>query len=80
MKNITVSIDDKLHHRARVRAAERNTSVSAVVREVLTVFAGEETDFERRKRLQKQTLASITSFRAGDRLKRDAVYAQREIR
>ena len=80
MKNITVSIDDKLHHRARVRAAERNISLSAAVREFLTEFAGEETEFDRRKRLQKQTLASIKYFRAGDRLKRDEVYAQRTIR
>ena len=80
MKNITVAIDDKLHHRARVRAAELNTSLSAAVREFLTEFAGEETDFERRKRLQERTLASIESFRAGDRLTRDDVYARRAIR
>ena len=80
MKNITVSIDDKLHHRARIRAAELNISVSAAVREFLTEFAGEETDYERRKKLQKQTLASIKHFCAGDRLRRDEVYAQRAIR
>jgi plasmid stability protein len=80
MKNITVSIDDKLHHRARIRAAELNVSLSAAVREFLTEFAGEETDFERRKRLQQQTLASIECFRAGDRLKRDELNVQRAIR
>lgn len=71
MKNITVTIDDDTHRRARIRAAELGTSVSAVVRGFLTSFAGEETDFERRKRLQEQTLASIKRFSAADRLPRD---------
>ena len=74
MKNITVSIDEELHRRARVRAAERGSSLSAVVRGFLTEFAGEETDFERRKRLQRETLASIVSFRVGERLTRDEVH------
>lgn len=36
MKNITVKIDDATYHRARVRAAEAGTSVSAMVREFLS--------------------------------------------
>lgn len=74
VKNITVSIDDDLHRRARVRAAEKGTSVSAVVRAFLTEFAGQESDYERRERLQRQTLAAIKSFRVGDRLSRDEVH------
>jgi plasmid stability protein len=74
MKNITVSIDDETHRRARIRAAEVGTSLSAAVREFLISFAGEETEFERRKRLQDQTLASIGSFSAADRLSRDEVH------
>lgn len=70
MKNVTVAIDDQLHRRARIRAAEIGTSLSAVVRRFLSEFAGGETDYERRKRLQEQTLASVRAFRAGDRLTR----------
>lgn len=80
MKSITVSIDEDLHRRARVRAAEMGTSLSAVVREYLTGFAGGETDFDRRKRLQQQTLASIRRFRAGDRLTRDEVHRRDALR
>lgn len=80
MKNITVSIDDELYRRARVRAAELDSSVSAVVRKFLTEFAGEETDFERRKRLQDETLARIRAFRAGDRLTRDEVHERDALR
>lgn len=74
MKNITVTVDDDTYRRARIRAAELGTSVSATVRDFLTSFAGEETDFERRKRLQEQTLASIKRFSAADRLPRDEAY------
>ena len=35
MKNITVSIDEETYRMARVTAAERGTSVSAMVREYL---------------------------------------------
>jgi plasmid stability protein len=80
MKNITVSIDDELHRRARIRAAERDTSLSALVREFLTEFAGGETDFERRKRLQAKTLASVHAFRAGERLSREAVHDRDALR
>lgn len=80
MKNITVSLGDDLYHRARVRAAELGTSVSAVVRNFLTQFAGGETDFERRKRLQDDTLASIAAFRAGERLGRDEVHERDAVR
>jgi plasmid stability protein len=80
VKNITVSLDDELYRRARVRAAELDTSVSAVVRRFLEDFAGGESDFERRRRLQDETLATITEFRAGDRLTRDEVHERRGVR
>ena len=35
MKNITVSVDDETYRQARIIAAERGTSVSAMVREYL---------------------------------------------
>lgn len=74
MKNITVSIHEEVHRRARIRAAERGISLSAAVREFLVAFAGGETDFERRKRLQDETIASIGRFRASDRLSREDVH------
>jgi plasmid stability protein len=36
MKNVTIAIDDEIHRRARVRAAEMGTSLSALVKEYLT--------------------------------------------
>lgn len=80
MRNITVSVDDDTYRRARIRAAELDTSVSAVVRELLAGFAGELTDCERRKRLERETLASIQRFRAADRLSRDEVHDRDALR
>jgi plasmid stability protein len=80
MKNITVSVPEEIYRRARIRAAERDTSVSALVREFLSRLGQEESDFERRKRLQKEVLASIRSFRAGERLSRDQVHDRNALR
>ena len=77
MKNITVSLDDDLYRRARIKAAELDSSVSALVRKYLVELAGQETDFERRKRLQIETLATIRGFSASDRLSRDEVHQRR---
>lgn len=81
MKNLTVSVPDHVYRQARIKAAERDTSVSALVREYLTSLSEEdESDFERRKRLQEEVLASIGSFRAGGRLTRDRVHERDALR
>ena len=36
MKNVTIAIDEKLLHEARLIAAERSTSLNAMIREYLT--------------------------------------------
>jgi hypothetical protein len=77
MKNITVSLDDETYRRARMIAAERDTSVSALVKRFLTELAGGETEFERLKRLEHETRARIVNFSASDRLPRDELYDRR---
>lgn len=80
MKNVTVSLPDEVYQRARRKAAERDTSVSGLVRDLLTQIAEEESDFDRRKRLQDDVIASIKKFRAGDRLSREELHGRRSIR
>jgi plasmid stability protein len=80
VKNITVSVPDDVHRHARIRAAERDTSVSALVREFLASLSAEESDFERRKRLQDEVLSTVRNFRAAGRLGRDEVHNRRETR
>ncbi len=80
MKNVTVSVPDDVYRKARIRAAERDTSLSALVREFLMSLSGEESEFDRRKRLQQEVLAQVRSFRAGDRLTRDQVHQRDALR
>jgi hypothetical protein len=64
-----------------MKAAERDTSVSALVREFLTRLGEEgESEFARRKRLQDEVMASIRSFSAGDRLSRNEVHNRNAVR
>ena len=80
MRNVTVSLDDDTYRRARVKAAERDTSLSALVRDFLIALGEEETDFERRKRLQDEVLRSVVAFRAQDRMSRDEAHERRALR
>ena len=80
MKNLTVSLPDDIYRRARIKAAERDTSVSALVRELLTDFTDEESEFDRRKKLQDEVIASIRSFRAGNRISREEIHDRAAVR
>ncbi|MBM3563078.1 MAG: hypothetical protein FJX48_07995 [Alphaproteobacteria bacterium] len=80
MKNITVSLDDELYRRARIRAAQEDTSVSAVVRRFLTEFASEGSAFEQLKRQEQDLRAQIQEFRASDRLSRERVHERQVAR
>ena len=48
MKNITVSVDDELYRRARTRAADDGTTVSAVVKKRLREYIDGGTEAEMR--------------------------------
>jgi plasmid stability protein len=80
VKNVTVSLPDDVYRRARVKAAERDTSLSALVRDYLNQLGEEETDFDRRKRLQDEVLGRIGNFDASDRLTRDQVHDRDALR
>ena|SRR5438874_595463 len=77
MKNITVSLDDDTYRRARIIAAQRDTSVSALVKRFLLELASGETEFERLKRLEEETRVKITNFSASENLPRDELYDRR---
>jgi hypothetical protein len=70
MKNITVSVDDDTYRRARMIAAHRDTSVSALVKRYLVDLGSGESNEERLKREERALRERITAFRASDRLSR----------
>ena len=76
MKNITVTIPDDVYRAARIRAAEEGTSVSALVSEFLRSLSEREAQFSRLEAQQRRVHAEIKSFRARDRLDRDAVHGR----
>ncbi|HJQ59505.1 MAG TPA: hypothetical protein VJ890_21540 [Vineibacter sp.] len=57
-----------------MKAAERDTSLSALVRQYLIELAAEASPAERLKREEAAARASIRSFRASDRLSRDELH------
>lgn len=74
MKNITVSVPDDVYRTARVTAAERGSSVSALVAEYLRSLSGSDTEFARLESQQHRIQDQIKHFRAGDRLTRDELH------
>ena len=74
MKNITVTIDDETYRRARIEAAERDTSVSALVRDYLRSLSDRESDFDRLAREELELYARVGDFSDAHNLPRDRVH------
>jgi hypothetical protein len=66
------------YRRARIKAAERGTSVSALVKQYLAKLGREPDRAVQLRRAEDQLRAEITNFRAGDRRRRDQLH-NREI-
>lgn len=83
MKNITLKIDDETYRKARIRAAQEGTSVSAMVKQFLAKQAGEEDEQETRRVAALDELYRIADGRGQARtaplkpLTRDEIYAER---
>jgi plasmid stability protein len=74
VKNITVSLDDEIYRRARIRAAELDTSVSSLVRHFLSDLAAVESEAERLKRQEATLRGRVVDFRGGERLSRERLH------
>ena len=74
MKNITVSVPDHVYRNARVAAAQRDTSLSALVVDYLEQLSGRMDVFAGLEALQREVQVEIGHFRAADRLGRDEVH------
>lgn len=76
MANITVTVPEDVYRQARITAAERGTSVSALVAEYLAGLSAHDAEFERLVRLQNDVQAQITSFSAGNRMSREEAHSR----
>jgi len=84
MKNITISLDDKLYRQARIKAAEHDTSVSALVRKYLISIAGEASTPSDLKQEQEALLDSIRQrhpgFTSANNISRDDLHDRDALR
>lgn len=75
MPNITVSVSDDVYRAARITAAERDTSVSALVAEFLGSLSERDAEFARLEALQQEILSQVSKdFKASDNLSREELY------
>ena len=85
MRNITVSVDDETYRQARIRAAELDTSVSALVRDYLQSLSDASPEFqkletasERRMRklleVRDEIARNNPNFRVADNIPREQLY------
>ena len=63
MANLTITVDDEVLKRARLRATEQGTSVNSIVREYLEQYAGS-------RSAQEQALAKLLALSEQARSKR----------
>ena len=76
--NLTITVDDEVLRRARIRALSQGTSVNALLREFLESYAGSDVESEARKRLAALARGSTASSGARGRTwSRTDVYADR---
>lgn len=76
MRNITVSVPDDVYRNARIRAAERGSSVSALVADYLRSLSERDTEFSRLEAQQRRVQQEIERFSARDRLSRDEIHTR----
>lgn len=76
--NLTITIDDEVLRRARIRALGQGTSVNAVLRDFLVSYAGSDVEAGARARLVALARESAASSGPGGRSwTRDDVYTDR---
>lgn len=74
MKNITVRVPESVYRAARIRAAERGSSVSAIVGDYLRSLADSDAEFARLEARQREIQQRIGQFTAGDRVDREELH------
>ena len=76
--NLTITVDDEILRRARIRALSQGTSVNALLRDFLESYAGSDVEAEARSRLVDLARSSTAS--SGERGRtwtRNEIYATR---
>ena len=76
--NLTITVDDEIVRRARVRALQQGTSINQVLREFLESYVGSEVEREARARLVGLARGSaVSSGTDGRTWTRESLYGER---
>jgi hypothetical protein len=76
--NITITVDDEVVRRARIRALQQRTSVNAILREFLESYAGADEESQARDTLVELARGSQASSGAQGRTwTREELYEER---
>ena len=75
MKNLTVSVDEETYKRARIVAAQKGTSVSALVSDYLTGLAAADERLADLKSKMAKLLSKKRRFAVGPKPSREETYA-----
>ena len=79
-RNITVTLDDDLIHKARVLAARRNRSVSALLREELSRLVAEDEAYQTARRTSLMRLKRGAHLGGGPLPARDELHERTHLR
>ena len=77
MKNITISVDDETYRKARILAAEEDTTVTAMLRAHLEEKTRRKEEFERLLKLQEELFATEKGLDPDQILTRDELYSEK---
>ena len=84
MKNITVSVDDEIYRKARIAAAEADSSVSGLVREFLRAFVNTDRPGEEQKDFRADRVLAVVEkmrlrhpgFDSSNRMSREEAHSR----
>ncbi len=74
MSNITVTVDEQTYRAARIVAAQRNATVSSLVRDYLNSLVNESTQPDTRANALFEALDKAGPYKAGERLSRSETH------
>ena len=79
-RNLTLTLEDDLIRKARVLAARRNRSISALLREELTRLVSEDEAYETAKRAALERLQRGSNLGGGPLPSRDELHDRARLR
>ncbi len=79
-RNLTLQLDDDLIRKAKVIAAERDTSVSRLVAEQIKELVARDSSYDRAHRRYLELLGSVRGSSEGRRFTRDELHDRDALR